>query len=68
MIDFLFIELYIRKKYNIYVEEYFDIAKMSVSGWRSSNKVPNRRIQEFYEREGERDILEYFKEIYNLIK
>jgi hypothetical protein len=44
MIDFLFIELYIKKKYNQKVEEYFNIHKMSVSSWRKSNQIPERRL------------------------
>lgn len=66
MIDFLFIELYIRKKYNQKVEEYFNIGKMSVSGWRKSNSVPPKRILEFYEKEKSIDILQLFKNLYNI--
>lgn len=65
--DFLFLELYIKKKYNQKVEEYFDIGKMSVSGWRKSNTVPPKRLLEFYEKEGTMDVLQLFKEIYKLI-
>lgn len=66
MIDFLFIELYIKKKYNKKVEQYFNIGKMSVSGWRSSNVVPPKRLIEFYQKENSLDILELFKDLYNL--
>ena len=62
--DFLFIEFYIKKKYNINVEEYFNISKMSVSGWRTKDISPSKRIIEFYEKEGSIDILDLFKKIY----
>lgn len=65
--DFLFLELYIKKKYNQKVEEYFNISKMSISGWRKSNIVPPKRLLEFYEKEGTMDVLQLFKEIYKLI-
>ena len=64
MIDFLFIELYIKKKYNQKVEEYFNIGKMSISSWRKSNCVPSRRLIEFYQKEGSIDIFILFKELY----
>jgi len=63
-IDFLFIELYIKKKYNQKVEEYFNIHKMSVSSWRKSNQVPERRLYEFSLKEGTSDIEELFKILY----
>lgn len=65
-IDFLFIELYIKKKYDQKVEDYFNIGKMSISGWRTSNSVPPKRILEFYKKEGSIDILELFKNLYKL--
>jgi len=60
MIDFLFIELYIKKKYDQKVEVYFNIGKMSVSTWRTTNIVPPRRLIEFYQIEGSIDLLELF--------
>mgnify|MGYP003509861752 CR=1 FL=1 len=66
IIDFLFLELYIKKKYNQKVEDYFNIGKMSISGWRTSNSVPPKRIIEFYEKEGSIGILELFKNLYRL--
>jgi hypothetical protein len=63
--DFLFLELYIKKKYNQKVEEYFSIGKMSVSGWRKTNSVPPKRLLDFYQKEGNFNIIELFKEIYN---
>lgn len=67
MIDFLFIELYIQKKYNKKVEDYFDIGKQSVSSWRKSNEVPPKRLIEFQQKEGSLDILLLFGKIYKLI-
>lgn len=64
MIDFLFIELYIKKKYNQKVEEYFNIGKQSVSAWRISNSLPERRLYEFSLREGSDSLLELFEKIY----
>jgi hypothetical protein len=66
IIDFLFLELYIKKKYNERVEDYFNIGKMSVSGWRKTNTVPPKRLIEFYEKEKSINILELFKNLYNL--
>ena len=66
MIDFQFLELYIQKKYDKKVEVYFNIGKMSVSTWRTTNIVPPRRLIEFYQIEGSIDILELFKKTYNL--
>lgn len=66
MIDFLFIELYIKKKYNQKVEEYFNINKQSVSSWRTSNKVPERRIYEFQLKEGVSDIEKLFQNLYKI--
>jgi hypothetical protein len=46
MIDFLFIQLYIKKKYNKKVEDYFSIGKQSVSDWRTNNTIPPKRLLE----------------------
>ena len=62
--DFLFLEFYIRKKYGMSVEEYFNIGKMSVSGWRKSSNIPPKRVLEFYNKEGSINILELFKKLY----
>lgn len=64
MIDFLFIEFYIQKKYGQKVEKYFNIGKQSVSSWRKSNQVPERRLYEFSLREGSSSIEELFKFLY----
>lgn len=64
--DFLFLQFYIQKKYNQKVEEYFNIGKMSVSGWRTSNIIPPKRLLEFYEKEGSMDLLDLFKNIYDI--
>jgi hypothetical protein len=64
MIDFIFIEFYIQKKYDQKVEKYFNIGKQSVSSWRKSNQVPERRLYEFSLREGSSNIEELFKFLY----
>ena len=64
--DFLFLEFYIQKKYGQKVEEYFNVGKMSVSSWRSSNTVPSKRLIEFHQKEKSLDILELFKKLYDL--
>jgi hypothetical protein len=64
--DFKFLEFYISKKYDQKVEDYFSIGKMSVSGWRTSNNIPPKRILEFYEKEGTLDIILLVKNLYNL--
>ena len=63
MIDFLLLELYIKNKYDQKVEVYFNIGKMSVSTWRTTNIVTPRRLIKFYQIEGSIDILELFKKI-----
>lgn len=62
--DFLFLQLYIKKKYNQHVEEYFNITKPSVSLWRNNN-IPPQRLLEFYTKEGTMNIKELFSKIYN---
>lgn len=64
MIDFLFIQLYIRKKYNQKVEDYFNIGKQSVSDWRKNNEVPPKRLIEFNNREGTINTEELFIKLY----
>lgn len=63
MIDFTFIEFYIKKKYNQKVEEYFDVNKSVSSTWRNKN-FPERRLKEFMYREGTIDVFELFNIIY----
>jgi len=62
--DFLFLQFYIKKKYEQSVEEYFSINKVSVSNWRTSNHIPSQRILEFLEKEGSIDPKELFSKIY----
>jgi len=50
--DFLFLEFFIQKKYNQKVEEYFNINKVSVSHWRQSNTIPEKRLLQFQLKEG----------------
>lgn len=62
--DFLFLEFYIQKKYNQKVEEYFNVGKQSVSDWRTSNNIPEKRILQFQLKEGSIDPKELFNNIY----
>jgi len=64
--DFLFLQFYIKKKYNQSIDEYFSIGKQSTSDWKVANKIPPQRILEFYDKEGSIDILILFKKLYNL--
>ena len=63
--DFLFLEFYIQKKYNLKVEEYFNVGRQSVSDWRISNSIPEKRILQFQVKEGSIDPNELFKQFYN---
>lgn len=63
--DFIFLEFYIKKKYNQKVEEYFNVGKQSVSDWRISNIVPEKRLLQFQIKEGSIQPKELFEKIYN---
>lgn len=63
--DFLFLEFYIQKKYNQKVEEYFYVNKASVSYWRSSNQIPEKRLLQFQVKEGTIDNKELFNRLYS---
>lgn len=63
--DFLFLEFYIQKKYNQKVEEYFKINKASVSYWRSSNEIPEKRLLQFQLEEGSIDPKQLFSKLYS---
>jgi hypothetical protein len=62
-IDFKFIEFFIDKKYKIKLEKYFNVTSPIVSNWRNK-KFPDRRKDEFFYREGSRDVLDLIKLIY----
>ena len=64
MIDFIFMEFYIMKKYNLRVEQYFNIGKQSVSGWRTYNKIPSSRMIEFLNKEKTLDVKILIDKIY----
>ena len=64
MIDVHFIEFFIKKKYNQKLEEYFDVNKSVASKWRN-NYFPERRVKEFFFREGTLDLIELIKRIYD---
>jgi hypothetical protein len=61
--DFIFLEFYIKKKYNQKVEEYFKTTRQSVSLWRKSN-IPEKRLLQFQLREGSIEPKELFIKIY----
>jgi hypothetical protein len=62
--DFLFMEFFIKKKYDQKVEDYFKINKVSVSYWRSSNTIPEKRLLQFQVKEGSINPKELFPKIY----
>lgn len=63
MIDIYFIEFFIKKKYNMSLEQYFSVNRPTASKWRNK-KFPDNRLFEFSHREGTIDILELVKKIY----
>ena len=46
MLDFDFIEFYVKKKYGKNLQEYFSVNGPTISKWRNS-KMPEKRIHEF---------------------
>ena len=62
--DFLFLEFYIKKKYNQKVEEYFNISRQSTSLWRSTNELPEKRLLQFQVKEGSIDPKELLEKLY----
>ena len=62
--DFLFLQFYIRKKYNQDISEYFNIGKQSTSDWRRAGKIPPQRLLEFFEKEGSLDPRKLISDIY----
>jgi len=62
--DLLFLEFYIQKRYNQSIDEYFKINKVSVSYWRSSGNIPEKRLLQFQVKEGSIDPKELFLKIY----
>lgn len=62
--DFLFMQFFVKKKYDKSLEEYFNLNKASISYWRSSNEIPEKRLLQFQIKEGSIDPKELFKKIY----
>ena len=62
--DFLFLEFYLQKKYGKKVEEYYSINKVSVSHWRRSNTVPEKRLLQFQVKEGSINPKELLEKLY----
>jgi hypothetical protein len=63
MIDIDFIEFYLKKRYSKKLEDYFSVNKSVCSKWRNKS-FPDRRLQEFFYREGTLDIIELLEKIY----
>jgi len=63
MIDIFFIEFYLFKKNDEKLEEYFGVNKSVASNWRKKH-FPERRLNEFYHREGTLDIKVLLDRIY----
>ena len=63
MIDILFIEFFVKKKYNMSLEQYFSVNRPTVSKWRNK-KFPDNRLYEFSYREGTIDVHDLIKKIY----
>jgi hypothetical protein len=64
MIDFLFMEFYIKKKYGIPIQEYFKVNIATVSKWRVDDKIPSNRILYFIENEGSINRKELLDKLY----
>jgi hypothetical protein len=62
-IDLKFIEFYIEKRYNLKLNQYFKVTKPVASNWRRK-KFPERRKDEFFYREGSKNVVELIKNIY----
>lgn len=62
-IDLKFIEFYVDKMYNLKLEEYFKVTKQIASNWRNK-KFPERRKDEFFYREGSKNVSDLIKKIY----
>ncbi len=62
--DFLFLQFFIKKKYNQDISEYFSIGKQSASDWRRAGKIPPQRLLEVLEKEGSLDPKELIFKIY----
>jgi hypothetical protein len=65
MIDINFIEFYIKSRYSLKLEEYFEVNKSVSSKWRNES-FPERRLKEFSYREGTLDLKELFGRIYKI--
>lgn len=62
--DFLFLQFYIKKKYNLSPDKYFSIGKQSISDWRISNIIPEKRLLQFQLKEGSINPIELIKKLY----
>ena len=62
--DFLFLQFYIKKKYDLSLDKYFSIGKQSISDWRISNTIPEKRLLQFQLKEGSINPIELVKKLY----
>lgn len=62
--DFKFLEFYILKKYDQKVADYYKINKVSVSYWRTTNQIPEKRLLQFQLKEGSIDPKELILKLY----
>jgi hypothetical protein len=62
-IDIHFIEFFIKRKYNMRLEDYYGVTKSVASQWRNI-KFPEKRLHEFVFKEKTDDMIELLKKIY----
>lgn len=62
-IDFKFIQFFIKSLYDKSIEEYYNVQKSTVSGWRSRG-LPSKYIKIFITLEKSDNIYELFEKIY----
>jgi hypothetical protein len=63
MIDFKFIEFYVRGIYDKSVEEYYHVKRPTVSNWRKRG-LPKKYLNIFTDNEKSSDMVELLKRIY----
>lgn len=61
--DILFIEFYIKKRYNQKLQEYFNVSSPIVSIWKNKS-FPGNRLKQFMDKEGTLDYNILFNRIY----
>lgn len=61
--DIIFMEFYIKKRYNKKLQEYFNVSSPIISLWKKKH-IPGIRLKEFLEKEGSLDTNILFERIY----